>query len=147
MRKNFSFDKESGITICEVSQKGISAIGKAKVHPEDKRFATELVGMQIAEFRAIRSFLEKRASKKRKEARRLQAVAQSLLASAEDDTVEATEICLIENEYIQTKEEFYDKIRSPKERVRWEKLEDSQLSESFKSNFNNTKIIDAEILE
>lgn len=147
MRKSFKFDKETGITICTVKQKGITGRGKAKVHPEDQRFATQLVGSQIAEFRAIKNFLDKRAAKKKREAKRLQAVAQSLLDSASDDTIESLELSLISKEYIEAKEDFYDKIRNPKERIRWEKLDEDILSDAFKNSLQSDNIVDAEIIE
>lgn len=147
MRKSFKYDKETGITICTVRQKGIIGRGKAKVHPDDKRFATELVGYQIAEFRAIKDFLEKRAARKKREAKRLQAVAQCLLDSASDDQIESIELSLITQEYIDTKEEFYDKIRNPRERIRWEKLDESILSDAFKNSLKSDNIVDAEIIE
>ncbi len=147
MKKFFKYDPETGVTICVVKQKGITGRGKAKVHPDDQRFATQLVGSQIAEFRAIRDFLEKRAAKKKREAKRLQAVAQALLDSASDDHIESVELSLITQEYVQAKEEFYDKIRNPKERIRWEKLDESLLSDAFKDSLNKDPIIDAEIIE
>ncbi len=147
MKKFFKYDPETGVTICVVKQKGITGRGKAKVHPDDQRFATQLVGSQIAEFRAIRDFLEKRAAKKKREAKRLQAVAQALLDSASDDHIESVELSLITQEYIEAKEEFYDKIRNPKERIRWEKLDESLLSDAFKDSLNKDAIIDAEIIE
>jgi len=147
VKKFFKYDPETGVTICVVKQKGITGRGKAKVHPDDQRFATQLVGSQIAEFRAIRDFLEKRAAKKKREAKRLQAVAQALLDSASDDHIESVELSLITQEYVQAKEEFYDKIRNPKERIRWEKLDESLLSDAFKDSLNKDPIIDAEIIE
>jgi len=147
VKKFFKYDPETGVTICVVKQKGITGRGKAKVHPDDQRFATQLVGSQIAEFRAIRDFLEKRAAKKKREAKRFQAVAQALLDSASDDHIESVELSLITQEYIEAKEEFYDKIRNPKERIRWEKLDESLLSDAFKDSLNKDAIIDAEIIE
>jgi len=147
VRKKFSYDAETGISTCVIKGKGIVGKGKAKVHPEDKRFATQMVGAQIAEFRALKDFLDKRASKKKQEAKRLQAVAQALLDSASDDNVESVEIKLIEEEYIKAKEEFYDKIRNPKERIRWEKLDESLLSDAFKNSLQSENVIDAEIVE
>ena len=146
MRKFFKYDPETGVSICVVKQKGITGRGKAKVHPDDKRFATDLVGSQIAEFRAIRDFLDKRASKKKREAARLQAMAQSLLDSASDDQMESVELTLIAQEYIAAKEEFYDKIRNPKDRIRWEKLDETILSDAFKNSLRE-QVIDAEIIE
>ena len=147
MRKTFKYDAETGITICVVKQKGITARGIAKVHPEDKRFATQLVGFQIAEFRAIKNFLDKRAAKKKKEAKRLQAVAQAMLDSASDDMIESVELSLITKEYIESKEEFYDQIRNPRERIRWEKLDESILSDAFKTSLQKDNVVDAEIIE
>ena len=147
MKKSFSYDAETGISICVVKQKGITGRGIAKVHPEDRRFATQLVGSQIAEFRAIKNFLDKRAKQKKKEAKRLQAVAQAILDSASDDMVESVELSLITKEYIEAKEEFYDKIRNPKERIRWEKLDESLLSDAFKNSLQKDNVIDAEIID
>lgn len=147
MRKTFKYDAETGVSICVVKQKGITGRGKAKVHPEDRRFATQLVGAQIAEFRAIKDFLEKRAAKKKREAKKLQSIAQSLLDSASDDQVESVELSLITQEYIEAKEEFYDKIRNPRERIRWEKLDESILSDAFKNSLKSDNIVDAEIIE
>lgn len=147
MRKKFSYDVETGTSTCVIKNKGIVGKGKAKVHPQDQRFATQMVGAQIAEFRALKDFLDKRASKKKKEAKRLQAIAQALLDSASDDSVESIEIKLIEEEYIKAKEEFYDKIRNPKERIRWEKLDEGLLSDAFKNSLIGENVIDAEIID
>lgn len=147
MKKFFKYDPETGLSICIVKQKGITGRGKAKVHPDDQRFATQLVGTQIAEFRAIKDFLEKRAAKKKRDAARLQAMAQSLLDSASDDHIESVELSLITQEYIEAKEEFYDKLRNPKDRIRWEKLDESILSDAFKDSLREQVVIDAEIVE
>jgi hypothetical protein len=61
--------------------------------------------------------------------------------------IESVELSLITKEYIESKEEFYDQIRNPRERIRWEKLDESILSDAFKTSLQKDNVVDAEIIE
>ena len=76
MRRKFYYDKESGIARVVLKKKGITAWGTARLHPDDRDYGSEFTGLGIAEMRAQKDFLEKRAKAKRKEYKRLLAMAE-----------------------------------------------------------------------
>ena len=141
MKKFYKYNDSTHESTVTFVDKGIKTIGKAKAHEDDLRFANKIVGLQIAEFRALSKFLEKRASRKMKKIQSLRNDADFLEQSANDDLLEASEIKEIMQGYINGKSAFYEKIKNPPPRVKWNKLPEEMLSEDFKKQFKEIDTI------
>ena len=122
MRRRFYYDKESGVARVVLNKKGIIAWGTARLHPDDKDYGSEFTGLGIAEMRAQKDFLEKRARAKRKEYRRLLAAAEYYKDLYEADLERAQELESTINQFIQDKANLHQKLRQPQKLVEWKSL-------------------------
>lgn len=89
---------------------GVVAKGVAAPHKEDKKFASELTGLTIAEAKADAEFYRKRANAKKKKAEALIAQGKALLESAEYDSEQHEGAKNYLKYYVESKDKFYRKI-------------------------------------
>jgi hypothetical protein len=122
MRRRFYYDKELGVARVVLNKKGITAWGIARLHPDDADYGSEYTGLGIAEMRAQKDFLEKRARAKRKEYKRLLAKAEYYKDLYETDFERAQELDDTINQFIKDKAELHQKLRHPQKRVEWKTL-------------------------
>lgn len=122
MRRKFYYDKELGVARVILNKKGITAWGTARLHPDDRDYGSEYTGLGIAEMRAQKDFLEKRARAKRKEYKRLLAAAQYYKDLYEADFERAQELGGAINQFIQDKADLHQKLRQPQKRTEWKAL-------------------------
>lgn len=135
--KYFEDTHESEVTLIHGP---VKAVGKARAHDDDKRYANKLTGLQIAEFRALIKFLDKRSKLKMKQVQRLRNDAQFLENSAKEDIAELEELKMVVKEYIDEKDAFYKKLKNPPERIKWNKLSEDMLSPDFKTKMQRPAI-------
>ena len=132
MKAVFNYDSQNGIAKVTLSKQGISASATARVHPDDIAHASEFTGLTIAEMRAYKKFVQKRIRRKLAMEKRLLAQSQYYKKLAEEDQ-EIVE--RIEEEilfYIQSKADFYNKLRTPPTPIKWADIDTDKLSENFK---------------
>lgn len=60
-----NFDPDTGISIVRIQTPSGTFKGKARLHPEDKNYASQIAGCQYAEIRATIKYLKHIASEKR----------------------------------------------------------------------------------
>lgn len=122
MRRRFYYDKDMGIARVVLNKKGITAWGTARLHPDDKDYGSEFTGLGIAEMRAEKDFLQKRARLKRKEYKRLLARAEYYKSLYESDFERAKELDEAIGQFIQEKADLHQKLRNPQRRTEWKTL-------------------------
>lgn len=132
MKRFFNYNKETGIAKVEVMKKGIKGTGYAKVHPDDAKYATSFTGLQLAELRATKQFLQKRMKRKQAEVLRLNNIAQSIVEGAESDASEIKLIDEIIQQIISDKSALYEKLNNPQPKVVWNELTEDLISDDFK---------------
>lgn len=138
MKRFFNYDKETGIAKVEVMKKGIKGTGYAKVHPDDAKYATSFTGLQLAELRATRQFLQKRMKRKHAEVLRLNNIAQNILEGAESDKAEIKLINEIIDQIISDKTALYEKLNNPQPKVVWNELTEDLISDDFKKGLEES---------
>lgn len=132
MRTIFNYNSETGIAEVTLTKKGITVTANAKVHPDDKQYASEFTGLTIAEMRAYKKYLEKRARQKNKIAEWHLKQAEYYKKLSEEDIEVSTAIDEEIAFYIQGKSDFYDKLKNPVKPVIWSDVEVNRLSDNFK---------------
>jgi len=122
MRRRFYYDKNSGYARVMLNKKGITAWGTAKLHPDDMVYGNEYTGLGIAEMRAEKQLLEKRARAKKKEYKKLMAQAGYYEQLYKDDLERAKELDAAINHFIEQKAGLYEKLKNPQTIVQWKEL-------------------------
>jgi hypothetical protein len=146
MKRFFNFDKETGIAKVEVMKKGIKGTGYAKIHPEDSKYATSFTGLQLAELRATKKFLEKRSRRKLRTSQAHLNHAEHFKQLAQEDADEAKVIDTIIEQIISDKAALYEKLGNPLPRVQWTELTEDLLSTEFKQGLG-VNVIEGETSE
>ena len=132
MRAIFNYNPETGVAEVTLTRKGITATASAKVHPDDKQYSSEFTGLTIAEMRAYKKLLEKRARQKNKIAKWYLTQAEYYKKLAEED-LDVSQAIQDEIEYyIQSKSDFYEKMKNPIKPIIWSDIEADKLSDNFK---------------
>lgn len=144
MKRFFSYDKENKVAKAEVLKKGIKGVGYAKAHPDDFKYANEITGLQLAELRATKDFLEKRARRKLKTQKRLLAEAQYMQDLAGEDLLEAEDIQKIIEQIISDKAALYEKLNNPMPKVQWTELTEDLMSDEFKLSLEGSGAVETE---
>lgn len=132
MRVAFNYNPENGRAEVVLKKQGITSSGTAKVHPDDRKYASEYTGLTIAEMRAYKKFLEKRARKKNKIEKQLLNQAEYYKKLAEEDIEVSKRIQEDIEYYIQSKANFYAARENPATKINWSDLDESRLSDNFK---------------
>jgi hypothetical protein len=122
MRRRFYYDKDSGVARVVLNKRGITAWGTAKLHPDDMVYGNEYTGLGIAEMRAEKQLLEKRARAKKKEHKRLVAQAAYYEQLYKNDIERAKELDESINNFIEQKAGLYQKLKNPQPKVQWKEL-------------------------
>ena len=122
MRRRFYYDKESGVARVVLNKKGITALGTAKLHPDDHDYASEFTGLGIAEMRAEKQLLEKRAKLKKQKHKKYQALSQYYEQLYTEDLQRAEQIEEAIVQFILGKAELHAKLRNPQSKVEWKEL-------------------------
>jgi hypothetical protein len=134
LKKFFKYNQSTHEAEATLIQNGIKVTAKAKAHEDDLQYANQFTGLQIAEFRALTKLLEKRAKRKFKKIEALRKEAAFLEDSANLDVQEAEALKIVEQDYIDEKAELYKNLKNPPQRVKWNKLDESMLSDNFKQS-------------
>lgn len=143
MKRFFNFDKETGIAKVEVMKKGIKGTGYAKIHPEDAKYATSFTGLQLAELRATKKFLEKRSRQKLRTSQAHLNHAEHFKQLAEEDQQEIKVIEEIIEQIISDKSALYEKLSNPAPKIQWTELTEDLMSNEFKQGLG-VNIIEGE---
>jgi hypothetical protein len=122
MRRRFYYDKNSGYARVMLNKKGITAWGSAKLHPDDADYGNEFTGLGIAEMRAEKQLLEKRARIKKQKYKRYQALAEYYEQLYKEDLHRASEVDAGIVEFIEAKAELHAMLRNPQRKVEWKTL-------------------------
>jgi hypothetical protein len=140
LKKFFKYSDEAHQAEVTLVEGPLKATGKARAHEDDLKYANKLTGLQIAEFRALIKFLDKRSKLKLKQVNRLRNDATFLEQSAKEDQDEMEELKEVVKLYIEQKDSFYKNLKNPPQRVAWSKLDEGMLSDSFKKHFESNLI-------
>ena len=132
MKRFLKYSEETHQAEVTLVQGPVRAVGRAKAHEEDWKYANKLTGLQIAEFRALIKFLDKRSKLKMKQVARLRNDAQFLENSANEDRAEMEELKNVVDFYIERKNDLYKNLKNPPERIKWNELSGDMLSDEFK---------------
>lgn len=122
MGRYYHYDRETGTSMAKFSKQGIVAYGTAKVHPDDQKFASEFTGLTLAEMRAYKNFLHKRAMKKKSRYLKYEKITQSYKAQYEEDLQREKEMDEFIASFIKDKEELHRKLSNPVKRTEWKEL-------------------------
>lgn len=118
----YLYDKENGVSMAKFSKQGIVAYGTAKIHPDDREYASEYTGLTLAEMRAYKNFLRKRAKKKKEFYNRYQKIANSYKTYYEADLEREKEMDEIIARFINDKQELYRRLHNPPQKTEWKEL-------------------------
>ena len=132
MKATFNYDSEKKIAQVTLSKQGITVTGTAKAHPDDNHHASEFTGLTIAEMRAYKKFVERRARRKQNIQKWFLGQAEYYAQLAQEDLEVAKRVEEEIGIYIDQKAQFYQLLKSPKQRITWGSLDDIELNESFK---------------
>lgn len=122
MRRRFSYNKETSVADVVLYMDGITATGTAKVHPDDLQYANEYTGLHLAELRAYKKYLEKRARKKHAYELKLLRTAQYYKKLCEEDMHTAQQVEAAISEFINGKALLYQTLKNPPKKVQWHNL-------------------------
>lgn len=118
MRKHYKYDAEAmkAVVIFHDSKTGITARGVAVAHEDDQAFATEKVGLGLAEMKAHEIMYHKKAKHQLDEADRLRKQADILEAAGAINIIKSVELEKQRNAYVEHKDEFFRKIEANREK-------------------------------
>jgi len=125
MRRQYFYDKDSGIARVVLSKKGCVGQGTAKLHPDDAKYASEFTGLTLAELRAQSDFFKKRSKKKKRAHEHFQKVANNFKVQYEEDLERASLLEALASSYIEEKSILHKKLNNPPKRVEWNNLPDN----------------------
>jgi hypothetical protein len=138
MYRKFEYDKESGLSTATLTDRGITAVGRAKLHPDDKRHGSELTGLSIAELRAYKKLVEKRMKKKRYAARWHQAQADYYNKLAELDKDFTKELSQEIDIFIGEKTKLYKALADGRPKpIEWVEVDSEMFSDNFKKSIRD----------
>lgn len=117
MKKSYSYDAEKmkAEVVLYDSKTGIRARGVAVCHPDDVAFATEKVGLSIAESKAYIKFYEKRSKLQAKTAAQLRSAAAEQDKAYTLNMLQAAEVERSLGDYLIHKDDFFRKIEANRE--------------------------------
>ena len=118
MRKHYKYDEEKMKAVVSLhdSKTGINARGVAVVHGDDKAFATEKVGLNLAEMKAHQIMYKKKAKHQYNEAARLRKQAKVLEEAAGLNVAKNLELQDYIHDYVNSKDSFFRKIEANREK-------------------------------
>lgn len=112
---NYDQDKMRSSFILFDPKTKIRAKGVAQAHPDDKNFATEKVGLNIAQLKAYEKFYHKKAKQQLTEAEKLRKQAKILEEAAALNLVKSINFQKDKQSYVENKDNFFRKIEANRE--------------------------------
>lgn len=137
MYKKFVYDKNSGVATATLKDQKFVVTGKAKLHPDDKKYGNELTGLTIAEMRAYKKLVDKRKKQKVSRAQWFQSQADyyNKLAEIDQFLIESLEGEI--ESFINAKVKLYNMLNNPPKKIEWEEVDESLFAESFKRSIED----------
>lgn len=117
MRKHFKYDAEKmkAVVTLHDSKTGLNARGVTVAHEDDADFATEKVGLNIAEMKAHEVMYMKKAKHQLNKAEQLRKQADVLEAAGALNIVKSVDLEKYRKNYVNNKDTFFRKIESNRE--------------------------------
>lgn len=117
MRKHYKYDAETmkAVVTLHDSKLGLDARGVAVAHEDDKAFATEKVGLNLAEMKAHEIMYFKKAKHQIDQAERLRKQADILEQAGAINILKSVELEKQREGYVSHKDEFFRKIEANRE--------------------------------
>jgi hypothetical protein len=138
MYRQFNYDKESGVSTAILTDRGITAVGRAKLHPDDRKHGSELTGLSIAELRAYKKLIEKRMKKKQHAAKWYQAQADYYNSLAKSDEAFMEELSKEIDVFIGGKTKLYQALANGRPKaIEWVEMDSEMFSDSFKKSITD----------
>lgn len=117
MRKHYKYDAETMKAVVTLydSKRNLSARGVAVAHEDDQAFATEKVGLNLAEMKAFEKMYYKKAKHQINEAERLRKQARLLEEAGSLNLRKSIELETHRLGYAKHKDEFFRKVEANRE--------------------------------